>query len=185
MIIELFGLPGSGKSTLARALESSGEASRIRIGTRGELVWRNVIFVARRPILSLRLLSYIVRYVGSLSLLYTKFMNLFLEHNAKYEKARLQRGDVVIDQGHFQNLLSLFERPMSEAALARYVRLLPKPDELWICRASEEERARRLAARGYGGGNEERAPTVLAENFRTAEKVIRSLPGVRVRTVEA
>ena len=143
MIIELFGLPGAGKSTLARSLESSGEVSRVRIGSRSELLLLNLLFFVRHPIRSVLLLSYIIRYTGSLALFYTKFMNLFLEHNAKYEKARKQEGKAVIDQGYFQNLLSLFEHPMSEAVLSRYARLLPKPDELWVCVVSEEQRQRR------------------------------------------
>ena len=185
MIIELFGLPGSGKSTLARSLESSGEASRVRIESRSELLFLNLLFFVRHPIRSVLLLSCIIRYTGSRALFYTKFMNLFLEHNAKYEKARKQEGKAVIDQGYFQNLLSLFERPMPEAVLSRYARLLPKPDELWICVVSEAERQRRLAGRGYGGGNEDRSPLAVMENMKTAEKVLGNLPGLTVRMIES
>ncbi len=183
MVIELFGLPGSGKSTLARSLESSAEASRVRIESRSELLLLSLLFFVRHPIRSALLLSYIIRYAGSPSLFYTKFVNLFLEHTAKYEKARAQKNTVVIDQGHFQNLLSLFEHPMSEAILSRYAQILPKPDELWVCVVSEEERQRRIAERGYGGANEVRSPRAVMENMKTAEKVVRSLPGLTVRTV--
>ncbi len=184
ILVELFGLPGVGKSTRARGLEAGGEAVRVRIGSRTELLWRNALFFAHNPILSARLFFYVVRYAGSPALFYTKFANLFLEKNAKYQKARASRKTMVMDQGHFQNMLSLFERPMPEDALGRYARILPKPDELWICVASEEERRRRLAARGYGGGNELRAPEALAENFKTAEKILRTSAGLRIRTIE-
>lgn len=183
MIIELFGLPGSGKTTLARGLEASGEAQRIRIGSRTELLARNVRFALRNPLLFLRLLSYLIRY--GRRHLYTKFTNLFLGHNAKFQKARAAAGTVVLDQGHFQNLLSLFDRPMSEEVLARYAAVLPKPDELWICASEETERARRLAARGYGGGNEARSPEAALANFKTAERILRSMPGLIVRSVES
>ena len=184
MIIELFGLPGSGKSTLARTLESGGKAKRIRITSRRELLWRSVFYVFGHPYSAFAQLCYLLRYSGSPRLFYMKFMNLFLQHAAKYQKARSTRGTVVVDQGHLQNLLSLFEHPMSEVAIARYARFLSCPDELWICRTGEEERVRRLAAREYGGGNEGRSPAPLVENFRTAEKVIRSTPGLSVRTIE-
>lgn len=185
MIIELLGLPGSGKSTIARSLESSGKAERICIMSRTELVWRSLFYVLRHPLSSLAQLYYLVRYAGSARLFYTKFMNLFLQHAAKYQKARGRLGTVVIDQGHLQNLLSLFERPMPEATLARCARFLSRPDELWICTTGEEERHRRLASRGYGGGNELRASGAVEENFRTAERVIRSFPDLSVRVIES
>ncbi|NNM84018.1 AAA family ATPase [Candidatus Parcubacteria bacterium] len=183
MIIELFGLPGSGKTTLARALEKEGKATRVRIVSRWELIRYNLIFIAKHPVRSVVLLGYVVRYAGSLPLFHTKFMNLILHHNAKYEKAHSLSGRIVIDQGHFQNLLSLFEQAMSAPMLARYVSWLPCPDELWICAMPQSERVARLHSRGYGGASEERVLGAVITNYETVVPILSSDTRLRVRSI--
>ncbi len=191
MIIELFGLPGAGKSTLARVLESTGRAQRIRIESRGELLWRSAIYAFGHPFDALMQLSYLIRYAGSPQLYYTKFMNLFLQHAAKQQKARSAQGTVVIDQGHLQNLLSLFERPASRGELVQYLAFLPKPDQVWVCEASDDERARRLQSRGQDGRKgeslavrTERARTAQ-ENFATSFDILSADPSLLVRIIPA
>lgn len=191
MIIELFGLSGSGKSTIARSLESSGKAERIRIASRGELLWRSAFYVLRHPFLSLAQLNYLVCYAGSSRLFYTKFMNLFLHHAAKYQKARSKRGAVVIDQGHLQNLLSLFERPLSRDELIHYLTFLSNPDQIWVCEASDDERERRLRARGQDGRagenpavREEHAHAAR-ENFATSLDILSADSSLSVRIIPA
>ena len=191
MIIELFGLPCTGKSTLARSLESTGRARRIRIESRGELLWRGAVYAFGHPLDALMQLSYLIRYAGSPQLYYTKFMNLFLQHAAKYQKARSATDTVVIDQGHLQNLLSLFERPVSREELVRYLAFLPKPDQVWVCEASDDERERRLRARGQDGraGESSAVRTERAraarENFVASAGILSGNPSFSVRVITA
>ena len=181
MIIELFGLPGSGKSTRARALEQEGKVVRVRINSRTELLVRNALFFFQYPVTTIRLAVYLLKYGGRGTLFRTKVISLFLGHNAKYQKARWMKGVYIIDQGHFQNLLSLFEVPLTEVEMRAYVALLPKPDELWICTVEEGERARRLRERGYGGGNEDRAQDAVQKNFSLAQRILPEVFGTKVR----
>ena len=191
MIIELFGLPGSGKSTIARALEANGKAKRIRITSRGELLWRSSLYILRHPLSSLIQLWYLIRYSGSLQLFYSKFMNLFLHHAAKYQKAHAKQEVVVIDQGHLQNLLSLFELPVSHEKMVRYLAWLPKPDQVWVCEANADERARRLQSRGQDSRPGEN-PAVRAaraqaarENFASSLDILSADPSLSVRVIVA
>lgn len=188
MIIELFGLPGAGKSTLARSLESTGRARRIRIESRGELLWRSAAYAFGHPLDALMQLSYLIRYAGSPERYYTKFMNLFLQHAAKYQKARSATGAVVVDQGHLQNLLSLFEHPLSRDELMHYLKFLPKPDQVWVCEASDEERERRLRVRGQDGRTGE-SPAANAEaareNFASSVDIFSGDPSFSVRVITA
>lgn len=191
MTIELFGLPGAGKSTLARALESTGRAQRIRIESRGELLWRSAAYAFDHPFDALMQLSYLIRYAGSPQLYYTKFMNLFLQHAAKYQKARSAQGAVVIDQGHLQNLLSLFERPVSREELVQYLAFLPMPNQVWVCEASDDERARRLRARGQDGREGESSAVHAAraeavrKNFASSVDILSGNPSLSVRIISA
>lgn len=187
MIIELFGLPGAGKSTLARALESTGRVRRIRIESKGELLWRSAVYAFGHPLDALMQLSYLIRYAGSPERYYTKFMNLFLQHAAKYQKARSAPGTAVVDQGHLQNLLSLFEHSLSHDELMHYLKFLPKPDQVWVCEASDEERERRLQARGQDRTSESSVERARAarENFATSLSILSGDPSFSVRVITA
>jgi|GEM_PF-273994 len=149
MILELVGLPGSGKSTFARALEKEGRWSRARINSRGELLYFATLFLLRHPISALRQLGWLVQYRGDRSLWYTKFVNLFLVHNAKYMKAS-GYPRAIVDQGHLQNIMSLFDIQVSPAVIERYLAMLPRSDIVLFFDIDEEERKSRLAKRGHG-----------------------------------
>lgn len=189
MILELFGLSGSGKSTLARGLDTAGEATRIRITSTPELLWRSMYYIAQNPVTSMHQLRYLFLYSGSLALFYTKFMNLFLHHAAKRQKAETTKGTVVIDQGHLQNLLSLFESPQPPHVFTDYLRYVPLPDQVWILEVGESERARRLEVRGHEGRKGESGDKriarerVIAVNFNTIVLILKSLPLLKVRVI--
>ncbi|MDO8183821.1 MAG: methyltransferase domain-containing protein [bacterium] len=144
-IVEVFGLPGSGKTTYAKELEKQGYR-RIKVRTKWELVKYNLIFFYHYPSKFFVGLFYLVRYLGRPRWWYYKLMNLFFQHNAKLMKAKGE-ARAVIDQGHFQNLLSLFDWPVSVAELKNYVKHLPRPDELVILDLLPAERAKRLKER--------------------------------------
>ncbi len=148
MIVELVGLPGSGKSTFARALQEGGVWTRVRIKGRIELLSYSTLFCLRHPFSTLNQLCWLIRYRGHRALWYTKFVNLFLVHNAKYMKAS-RLGRAVIDQGHLQNTMSLFDVAVSPEVLLDYVAILPPPDVSIFFDIDSDERARRQKARGY------------------------------------
>jgi glycosyltransferase involved in cell wall biosynthesis len=148
MIVELFGLPGSGKSTWARTQEQGGIWVRVRIDSRIELLAYALCFVLRHPVSTFWQIVYLVRYAGSPRLWYTKFMNLFVVHNAKYMKASRMRY-ALLDQGHLQNLLSLFDTPLPDHVLDGYLSHLPLPDIVVCFDVAHKVREQRLAQRGH------------------------------------
>ncbi|KKW41862.1 MAG: hypothetical protein UY92_C0013G0061 [Candidatus Magasanikbacteria bacterium GW2011_GWA2_56_11] len=153
MIIEFYGLPGSGKTTAARRLCGATGRPLISIQTRRELLARAGRFLLRHPRYSLIALVYLIRYAGGWRLGYYKFMNCYLQANAKYDKAG-SYPQAVIDQGHFQNVLALFDRPLSAVKLSAYCRLLPRPDKLVVFSVPADVRSVRLAKRGHRSRDE-------------------------------
>ncbi|OGZ16967.1 MAG: hypothetical protein A3H76_05070 [Candidatus Lloydbacteria bacterium RIFCSPLOWO2_02_FULL_54_12] len=153
MIIELIGLPGAGKTTFAKHLAEGGEWSLVKVGGKSELLFYNALFLGRHPIVFLRTLFWLFRHIGRRELRYTKFVNLFLVHNAKYMKAG-KYPRAVIDQGHHQNVIALFDERVADGVIDRYAHSLPKPDLLVFFAASDEVRTKRLSGRGYGARDE-------------------------------
>ncbi len=149
MILELVGLPGAGKSTFAKSLADKGGWQIVRThGPLDILMW-NSIFLLRHPIYFFYGLGMLMWYRGDPSQWYSKFINLFLVHNAKYMKAScLKRA--IIDQGHFQNILSLFDTEVSREVIARYSTHLPPPDVMLFFDVDKETRLARQEKRGYG-----------------------------------
>ena len=64
------------------------------------------------------------------------------------EKAR-RPGMVIVDEGHVSNILSAFERPLSEGRMLAELGHLELPDLVLRVTLPDEERTRRLLSRGY------------------------------------
>lgn len=166
MIVELIGLPGSGKTTFAKRLAEDGEWTLVSVGGRSELLFYNVLFLLCHPINFVQCFIWLWRYRGLRELWYTKFVNLFLVHNAKYVKAQ-KYPRAIIDQGHRQNIISLFDTRVANEIIDEYCAILPKPDLLCFFLADPETRSERLVERGYGARGE------LNEDYREAWEAAR------------
>lgn len=153
MIIELYGPPGSGKTHLANILMREHDFAKISIHNKKELVWYNTLYFFVHPLSFTVQFWYLVRYAGTLKLFYLKCTNIFLGHNAKYMKAK-RFPKAVIDQGHFMNVLSLFEKTIDVSSLHRYARCFPKTDFLVIFDLPLVIRSARTYKRGYYGREE-------------------------------
>lgn len=162
MILELVGLPGAGKTTYARQLCNSQRYTRVRITSVWELCWYNFLFAVRFPLTNFRLLLWCFRFRGPRALWYTKFTSVYLDYNAKYMKARRYQ-HTVLDQGHLQVFLSLFESTLPEAARHRLLRLLPKADHYVFFAISEATRHAQLGDRGYASRQ-----GLMSDSLRTA-----------------
>ena len=149
MIVELYGLPGTGKSTIARAIESQGKFKRIKINSKIELLWYNFLFFLKSPFKFFKLLFYIFRNSNNWQIFYYKLMNLFLHCNAKYQKV-LKYQYALIDQGYFQNIISLFEQQVDWEIIQKYLANIVLPDKLFIFQVDDQERQKRLLNRGHG-----------------------------------
>lgn len=148
MIIELSGLPGSGKSTFAKKLAEESGWVVISVGGRLELLVLNAAFLFAHPVSCFLQLLWLFRYRGKSEFWYAKFMNLFLVHNAKFMKARMYPR-AVIDQGHHQNIISLFDVALPEDVIHSYAKFLPKPDLVCFLVADRDTREERLSARKW------------------------------------
>ncbi|MBI5913470.1 hypothetical protein HY839_03475 [Candidatus Azambacteria bacterium] len=147
MIIELYGLPGTGKTTVAKKIEERTDFKIVAIKNKGELVWLNIIFFLKHPLRSFLMLRYILANSRGWRTFYYKFMNCFLLNNAKYQKAAYFK-NALIDQGYFQNIISVFEAPLNAKALKRYTKLFLPSDMLLIFSAPSFVREQRTDQRG-------------------------------------
>lgn len=170
MIIEFFGLSGSGKSTIAKTLANKGGYQIIRIRKKRELFYYNLLSFLRHPFSFFFLFILVLRNSSGCKEFYYKFMNCFLDYNAKYEKAR-RIELAILDQGYFQNIISLFTRPINKEDLYSFQKLIRLPDALFVFELDRERRRQRHEERGYGlRGNfdaidQEEFAKVSEENF--------------------
>lgn len=174
MIIEFYGLSGSGKTTLANKIEKEGDFKVVRIQSLTELIFYNFLFAANHPFKYIAIFVYLVLNSNfSLKMFYYKFMNTFLHHNAKYQKA-LGCKRAIIDQGHFQNILAVFEKPVEKDALMRYLKFLPKPDALILFDVSEEE-IKKSPREDFGGEYFKKWKKIIQENNKLFLSIIGDL----------
>ena len=147
MIIELFGLPGVGKTTFDRSCKN---VDHIYIQTRRELFYWAGLFFIMHPYKSLVQLFYILKNSPSQKILYMKIMNMFLRKNALVAKAGRSKSDcVLIDEGHVQNILSMFEEKVSEETISRFIKCLVVPDHVLVLELDDTLRRSRLDERTH------------------------------------
>ncbi|MFA6275031.1 MAG: hypothetical protein WCX70_02710, partial [Candidatus Paceibacterota bacterium] len=121
----------------------------VRINTRREWFFYNILFFLKHPLKFIKGLSYIINASVAWKDFYYKFMNCFVIHNAKYQKAK-RFSNAVIDQGYFQNLLSVFGEPKTADFFIGYLKNFIYPEFLVVLELSFDKRKERLARRGYG-----------------------------------
>jgi len=148
MIIELVGPPCSGKSTLAQMLEKEHGFTRIKIKNNFELVFLNMFFIIKYPIFSIETFFLIMKESKTIRLFYYKFTNIFLHHNARYEKAK-QFEHAVIDEGLTHNILSIFEKPLLDKDVLSYLKKIPLVDKVLLFRTNKKTLYERASRRGY------------------------------------
>ncbi|OGZ34767.1 MAG: hypothetical protein A2174_02380 [Candidatus Portnoybacteria bacterium RBG_13_41_18] len=169
MIIELFGLPGAGKTTLARELAQNYGFVAVKVSGFGELIILNFIFLFENPIKFIAGLYFILTNSKNF---YYKVMNCFFQHNAKFQKAKRME-NAVIDQGHFQNLLSVLENAVSFGKMEKYAGFFPKPDKLIVLNVEPDLAQARLSQRGWtprqslGKQYLTQWSLVIGQNYRT------------------
>lgn len=149
MLIELSGLPGSGKSTFARELSMHTGLPVVSVMGKKEILYWNAQYMFRHPLRFLRYAILVLPNLAPGGMRYEKFVNLFLVANAKYAKAAAGGGGI-IDQGHAQSVVSLFEREIPERCLPHFLRAFPPVDRLCFFAYPEDIRAERMKTRGYG-----------------------------------
>lgn len=148
MIIEIYGLPGAGKTTLAKKISAEFNIPLVKIRRKTDLIFYNLFYFLLHPVAFLKAFWYVFINSPNWRLFYYKFLNSFLHTNAKYQKA-LRCNKALVDQGHFQNVISVFEEAVDERGLLRYARILPRPDLLVIFDVPDEVREKHLSERGF------------------------------------
>ena len=189
MIIEFSGLPGTGKSTIARRLVGEKNIQRIRIDNKYELIWYNLLFLIKHPIKFIVRLIYVFRNSVSFKMFYFKFMNVFLNTNAKFEKAT-KYDLALLDQGFMQSVGSIFEREVTEEEIKTYSKYLLFPDLLIFFEAPYDVLDSRIEKRGHftrpflTAEYLKKWKEVVRTNFVTFKKLFPSLP-CKVKIVDA
>lgn len=180
MIIELCGLPGAGKTHLAKKIAVERGYYIPKVRSRFRLVWFNFIFFLTHPIISKKL-WWRIRSELHGKLGYYKFMNFYCNLNARYIAA--ERADkAVLDQGYAQNILSVFDRKLSEGEIRKYIASIPHLDLIVIVDTPEDIRSQRTSERGYvarerfGPEYVAKWQNVVVENYKTLCALLRTLP---------
>jgi hypothetical protein len=181
MIVELYGLPASGKSTLARKMAEDEGYIVVKAGNKAELLFYNLLFFIKHPLRAAVTFYYLIINSKSRQLFYYKFMNTFLHTNAKYQKA-LRHEKAVLDQGYFQNVISVFESRLTEREMLQYLRFVLFPDKLIIFSLSQKKRDQFAGSRGYlareqfGGKYQENWRKVAEHNDKMLKQALKKLP---------
>ncbi len=149
MIVEFYGLPGSGKSSLTKKISSDFGFRIIKIRKKRELFFYSFLFLLKHPIKFFILFFYVIKNSKDIKSFYYKTMNCLLDYGAKYEKA-LKHKKAILDQGFFQNIISLFDDELSMSDIDRYLKNILLPDLLFCINPDKSVRASRIKQRGLG-----------------------------------
>ncbi len=142
-------MPGAGKSTIVRELVKDDNFRIVKIRKKSELICLNLKYLFSHPIKFFKLFILVLKNSKSYQEFYYKFMNCFLDYNAKFQKAK-KFDKAILDQGYFQNIISLFSFKMNMEDLKNYRNIIMLPDKLFIIDLDKEERQNRLGERGFG-----------------------------------
>src|SRR3989344_7400398 len=110
MIIELFGLPGSGKTYLAEKLEEK-DFKLVKFSSKLEKYFYSFLFILSFPLLSIYLffkLNLNSNKYGNIKIKIMRNILLFATM-AFYKKASLSKDKIILDEGFFQMINSIFE----------------------------------------------------------------------------
>lgn len=180
MIIELFGLPGASKTMLAKEFEQNSDFKIIKVSNKRELLFFNLIYLLKHPLKFFITLGYVIKNSPNWKLFYYKFMNFFLDTNAKYQKS-FKYKNAILDQGYFQNVLSIFEKPIDGDMLRKYLNFLLWPDKLIVLDSPFSKLEIRNKSRGYfprqkmGEDYLNQWKVVLQKNYETFKKILTTI----------
>lgn len=145
MIIELFGLPGVGKSTYARTVASEFGYTTISLRNKRTVMGWCMVAMMRFPAPFFRHLVWCLRHNPRPFYVW----NFFCVRIAKYTKASVAAGSVILDEGPLQNILSFPNTKLTEENIQRFLKTIPKAGEVIILTATDAERRQRLRKRPY------------------------------------
>jgi dephospho-CoA kinase len=149
MIVELIGLSGAGKTSFARAFSEEQHIPIIEVTGRARKVGLILWFIATRPrVFFSILLVLVVENKKSARLRSHKIRNLFFSTVAREQKARMSSRDCIIDEGLLQFFLSLYERPVNEQDVSRYLARIVDDRKVIILEAEYDVRIKRMKTRG-------------------------------------
>lgn len=152
MIIELFGLPAVGKSTFAKHLVDSSGALYVNVNGLWKVLILNMLFFVAHPISFLGNFYFLCKYASSLKIFRLNFLNAFLYRNAKWQKAKLLKSNVIIlDEGQHQNILSFPSVGLHPHDIKTFSSFFLQPDKLIVLNCEESLRQGRLKKKGYKG----------------------------------
>lgn len=141
MLVEMYGLSGSGKSTLAKELaEKDTSIKHVSAQYNNVEVFR---FMFRHPVLSFAWLGEML-FLALRHNEWTLFryrLSIILRTFATFGYAeRIPKGVVLLDEGLFQRVLSIYEKERSAKSLERLMKLIPKVDLLILVDRGNESR---------------------------------------------
>ncbi len=154
MIVELFGLPGVGKSTYARTRAEASEYTQVKFSKKGAVIWWCVVAAIIHPLIFFKHLTWCLMHNAHPFYVW----NFFCVRIAKYTKASLATGTVLIDEGLLQNVLSFPSEKMDVAGMRRFLATVPTAHTVIVLTVGDAERQRRVQQRPYQSWRQKRNP---------------------------
>ena len=145
MIIEFFGLPASGKTFTSRYLEKYSLPT-IKFNSKIKKYFSSLYFIFSFPLTSF----YFLLKLNSNSIFKTKIKLrimrniLLLSTMACYQKAKLTKKPVILDEGFFQIIHTIFETKQTKKQIFNLLEKIPKPHILIIFNIEKNLRIKRL-----------------------------------------